>query len=79
MLDVFVVHTFAEVYIIQLHSEGLFTKYGSTGASTTDCDDNVQGNSSETTDEDDEELIPLRSEVESACSEITEEWQSIRM
>ena len=43
------------------HREGLFTKYGSTGASATDCDDNEQSKSSETTDEDDEELIPLRS------------------
>ena len=35
------------------HCEGLFTKYGSTGASTTDCGDNSsEGNSSETTDED---------------------------
>ena len=43
--------------------EGLFTKYGNTGANTMDCDDNEQGKSSETTDEDDEERIPLRSEV----------------
>ena len=42
------------------HCEGLFTKYGNTGASTTDCDDNDQGESSQTTDEDDEELIPIR-------------------
>ena len=52
------------------HCEGLFTKHGSTGASTTDCDDNEQGNSSETTDEDDEDLIPLRSEVELAVKQL---------
>ena len=43
--------------------KGVFTKCGSTGASTTYCDGNEQGNSRETTDEDDEELIPLRSVV----------------
>ena len=52
------------------HCEGLFTKCGSTGASTTDCGDNEQDNSSETTDEDDEELIPLRSEVELAVKQL---------
>ena len=52
------------------HCEGLFTKYGSTGASTTDCDDNEQGNSSETTDEGGEERIPLRSEVELAVEQL---------
>ena len=52
------------------HCEGLFTKYGSTGASTTYCDDNEQGKSSETTYEGDEELIPLRSEVELAVKEL---------
>ena len=36
------------------HCEVLVNKYGSTGASTTYCDDNEQGKSSETTDEDDE-------------------------
>ena len=52
------------------HCEGLFTNYGSTGASTTDCDDNEQGKSSEITDEDDEQLIPLRSEVELAVKQL---------
>ena len=52
------------------HCEGLFTKCGSTGAGATDCDDNEQDNSSETTDEDDEELIPLRSEVELAVKQL---------
>ena len=52
------------------HCEGLFTKCGSTGASTIDCGDNEQDNSSETTDEDDEELIPLRSEVELAVKQL---------
>ena len=52
------------------HCEGLFTKYGNKGASTTYCDDNEQGKSSETTDEDDEELIPLRSEVELAVKQL---------
>ena len=52
------------------HCEGLFTKYGNTGASTTDCDDNEQDKSSETTDEDDEELIPLRSEAELAVKQL---------
>ena len=52
------------------HCEGLFTKCGSTGASTTDYGDNEQDNSSETTDEDDEELIPLRSEVELAVKQL---------
>ena len=52
------------------HCEGLFTKYCSTGAGTIDCDDNVQGKSSETTDEDDEEVIPLRSEVELAVKQL---------
>ena len=37
---------------------------------TTDCDGNEQGNSSETTDEDDEEPIPLRSEVELAVKQL---------
>ena len=52
------------------HCEGLFTKYGSTGASTTYCGGNEQGNSSETTDEDDEELSHLRSEVELAVKQL---------
>ena len=52
------------------HCEGLFTKHGSTSASTTDCDGNEQGNSSDTTDEDDEEPIPLRSEVELAVKQL---------
>ena len=52
------------------HCEGLFTKYGNTGASTTCCDDNKQDKSSETTYEDDEELIPLRSEVELAVKQL---------
>ena len=54
------------------HSEGLFTNMAAlgSGASATDCDDNEQGNSSETTDEDDEELIPLRSEVELAVKQL---------
>ena len=42
------------------HCEGLFTKYGSTGASTTYCDDNEQGKSSETTDENDPSKIRSR-------------------
>ena len=37
---------------------------------TTDCGDNEQDNSSETTDEDDEELLPLRSEVELAVKQL---------
>ena len=52
------------------HCEGLFTKHGSTGATPTDCDDNEQGNSSETTDEDDEEPIPLSSEVKLAVKQL---------
>ena len=52
------------------HCEGLFAKYDSTDTRTTECDDNEQGNSSEKTDEDDEELIPLRSEVELAVKQL---------
>ena len=52
------------------HCEGLFMKYGNTGASTSDCDDNEQGKSSETTYEDDEEPIPPRSEVELAVKQL---------
>ena len=52
------------------HCEGWFTKYDSIGANTTECDDNEQGNSSETTDEDDDELIPLRSEVELTAKQL---------
>ena len=48
----------------------MFTKYGSTGASISDCGGNEQGNSSETTNEDDEELILLRSEVELAVKQL---------
>ena len=47
----------------------MFTKYGNTGASTTDSDDNEQAKSRDTTDEDDEELGPLRSEVELAVKQ----------
>ena len=53
-----------------MRSEGLFTKYGNTGASPTYSDDNEQGKSSETTDEDDEELLHLRSEVELAVKQL---------
>ena len=60
------------------HCEGLFTKCCSTGASTTDCDDNEQGNSSETTDEDDGELIPLRSEVQLAVKQQSKQENSSR-
>ena len=52
------------------HCESLFTTYGNTGASITDYDDNEQGKSRETTDEDDEELIPLRSEVGLAVKQL---------
>ncbi len=49
--------------------EGLFIKYGSTGASTAD---NEPGKSSETPDENEneEELIPLKSEVALAVKQL---------
>ena len=54
------------------HREGLFTKYGSPGASTTDCDDNEQGNSSETTDEEVElEVKQLKNGKATGCDEIS--------
>ena len=49
--------------------EALFTKYSNTCASTTHCDDNEQDKSSVTTDEDDEELVHLKSEVELAVKQ----------
>ena len=48
----------------------VFDLYGSTGASFTDCDDSEQDKSNETSSEDDEELIPLKSELKLAVQQL---------